>query len=234
MDCTYILLVTNCIQREHLATEQYNTYLSDVHKYPIRYIRYVGDPCLNDEWVFDEQHNLLTVRSKDDYVNLSHKLRLALKAIHSLFPDIKGVFKTDDDIQINIKNLYDILETHSDCDYFGKVIDGKSYCSNYLQSKTYVYEIYPILKKSLIHVVDGSYCAGGGFYISRKAINYIINDPVMFNPFPSNYMDYYDTGTTVFYNLFVFDDKNVGVLLHSKGIQPVNIDISKAVWWKGI
>lgn len=231
----YILGVTNCRHNEHLAQHQYETYLQDIHLFPIKYIRYIGDPSIKEDYIYDQSNSVMTLRCDDGYLNLSRKLYMFYKTVRILFPQVKGVFKIDDDVIINLQHLHNLLEDNSHLDYFGRLVDGKPYKSSYLQNKPYVYNQYPIFETATVDVKYGSYCAGGGYWVSNNAIDAILQAKYLFKPFkPDTYMDLYDESTNTFKGLYVFDDKNVGVVLNNAGIPPTHVNIRDAISWKGI
>lgn len=235
----YVLGVMTCKQNLPNAELQYHKHLSDMKQYPIIYVKFLGDPNLETEWSYNEKENLLTLKCEDDYLNLPNKVYMFLKAIRQLFPNMNGVFKTDDDIKINLPKLYDLLEQNKNVPYWGKCVNGNAYLSLYLSSKEHVITQYPEFKNIPVRVEQGAYCSGGGYYINYNTVRLILDNPNYFSPFPKNtYMDniVHNQQLTYFNNLNVFEDKTIGVVLTRNNVQPKDMihELKEALCWDGI
>jgi len=244
----FIMGVLTCQNNLHMAYKQYQNNLINIHEYPIIYTKFMGNPNLETPWSYNEKENLLIIRCEDDYLNLPNKVYLFLKISKQLFPNMLGVFKTDEDIDINLPNLYKMLEDNKQIPYYGKFVNGSAYYSNYLSSKTYVTDVYPEFKKYNVKVEFGAYCSGGGYFINQNCIKIILENEQYFKPFPKdNYNDYlvriteYIIANNVmenihFNNLNVFEDKTIGVVLNKYNIIPIDKihELIKAVHWDGI
>lgn len=230
-----IMGVMTCKANLHLAKEQQEKYFTNIQKYPILYIKFWGNPNLETDWLYDELNNTLIIKCEDDYVNLPNKVYLFLKIIKTLFPHMP-VFKTDDDIQINIDELYNILIDNATEQYYG-VYAGYQECkSSYLFGKTHVTDKYPELKKIEVHTPQGSYVAGGGYFLNLEALNIILANPNNFRSFPENFLDYYDDKENCIKGINIFEDKTIGYTLFQNGIIPVNKknELMKAVRWENM
>lgn len=165
----YILLILNCKKYRHKANIQKNTWL---HKLPtnISYYHVIGDisMCNSNEYIFDEINNLLYVNSKDDYLNLPHKIITAIKAVNDTF-EYKYIFKTDDD-QILLKDnffetLINILDTKKN-DYGGFNINVKDHITTY-------WTVHPELPRDLF--LKGTiYCNGRFYLLSNRVIQELL------------------------------------------------------------
>jgi hypothetical protein len=241
----YIMGVLTCQKNLHLAEEQYKKHFQEIDKYPIVYVKFMGDPNLSTPWLYDEKNNLLTIRCEDDYVNLPNKVFQFLQITKQLFPNMLGVFKTDEDITINLPNLYQLLENNKHIPYYGRYVNGHAYYSNYLSSKSYVTDTYPEFKQCLINVEQGAYCAGGGYYLNQECVRIVLQNEEYFKPFPKDtYMEHLKSKIehvsptqlreiTYFDNLYVFEDKTIGVVLHNNNITPQDktTELKQAVYW---
>ena len=105
----YIQGIMTCKNNLHKAEDQYNKYLKKISLYPIIYIKFIGDPKLQDEYVYDELNHLLTLKCEDDYINLPNKVFCFFKAICELFPNFTNVVKIDDYVVINLSILYEMM-----------------------------------------------------------------------------------------------------------------------------
>jgi hypothetical protein len=226
----YVLGIMTCKQNLPLSVRQYERHFKGIQKYPFIYMRFIGDPDLPTEWSYNEQEHLLTLRCKDDYLNLPYKMYLFVKAVKALFPHIQGIFKTDDDITIDIEKLYTLLEMYKNEAYFGKYLVGKEHVSKYLVPKEHVTQTYPEFKTYGIRMPEGDYCAGGGYYLNNKVFDIVLKRTDLFRPFPENYKEY--CNGKFFDNVYVFEDKTVGIALGQAGIKPSVVNIREAVYWE--
>lgn len=165
----YILLIMNCKNYYNKALFQKNTWLKNIPSY-LKYYHVIGEPMMETEYEFNEQDNILKVKTLDDYVSLPKKVISAYMAIYKTYDKFKYIFKTDDD-QILVKpNFFDILlklleqkKSH----YGGYIVDVKQpYLSKYNTIHPELPSYLPILKTK--------YCSGRFYFLSNKAIEYLI------------------------------------------------------------
>ena len=82
MDTTqYILGIMTCKNNLHKAEDQYNKYLKKISLYPIIYIKFIGDPKLQDEYVYDELNHLL------------HQLKRKMRQTYLFLYNLKHSFR---------------------------------------------------------------------------------------------------------------------------------------------
>lgn len=169
-----IMLIMNCKKYQWKADIQRNTWLKSVPDF-IKYYHVIGDEDLESEYKFDninEEHNILYVKTPDDYNSLPNKVITAFKAINDTF-SYKYIFKTDDDqklININFFNvLYNLLNAKGPpIHYGGHIVEvTKPYLSEY-------YKIHPELPKELPIQIT-RYCSGRFYFLSYKAIQNILS-----------------------------------------------------------
>ena len=140
-------------------------------------------------------NKFLLVKCRDNYEDLCEKTIYMNRTILSLFPDISGLFKIDDDIIPNLAHFvkFQNFVEQSNTHYAGRLIDGHEYYSTCHYGKCF--------KKKcevprLCH--RGKYSAGPMYYLSRKSIGIL-----------SNVSDYSD---------YIFEDVMVGHLLNKNGV----------------
>lgn len=169
-----IMLIMNCKKYQWKADIQRNTWLKSVPDF-IKYYHVIGDEDLESEYKFNninEEHNILYVKTPDDYNSLPNKVITAFKAINDTF-SYKYIFKTDDDqklININFFNvLYNLLNAKGPpIHYGGHIVEvTKPYLSEY-------YKIHPELPKELPIQIT-RYCSGRFYFLSYKAIQNILS-----------------------------------------------------------
>jgi len=159
------------------------------------YITY-GESTLSTPYVL--QGNYLILKCGDQYENLCEKTICMFRSVYELFPDVKGVFKCDDDIIPNIKKMNELITTvnTNDIPYLGYVWDlPNDYNSNWHYNKcsSTSYNTPKVCKKS-------KYAAGPLYYMNNRSIQTLI--------YNANYNDYF------------FEDSMVGHVLNEHGIFP--------------
>lgn len=105
------------------------------------YVILNGNPDQSEEYIYNEETHVVTLKCPDDYAGLPKKIKAGFRFIKDRFdPDF--VFKIDDDMFVDLDKLFDSLKI-LDCDYAG----------------------------SICHLKDRElYAAGPLYYVSRNAI----------------------------------------------------------------
>jgi GR25 family glycosyltransferase involved in LPS biosynthesis len=246
----YILGVVSCKMNHDKALSQHETHFRSIDKTSILYVRIIGDPLLEKTYMYNELEDTLTLKCEDDYLNLPHKVYLFLQAIKQLFPNVRGVFKTDDDVDINIIKLETFLNQHYEVPYCGVYCEQKDDVCSHLSNKEHVTERYPIFKEVPVKMQYAPYCPGGGYYLSMHAVSIILNHPNNFLPFPTNYKSYMTTihnsiikhdkvchVTNIYFdNLCVFEDKQIGMTLYQNNIMGIDKrdELKDILKWSGL
>jgi hypothetical protein len=162
----FILLIVNCKKYAKKALFQKKTWLPLLPKY-IKYFHIIGNAKLKEDFYFDNENNILWVKTPDDYNNLPEKVYTAYKAIHETY-NYKYIFKTDDDQVLVNNKFFDTItsliktktpQTH----YGGYVVDVKiPHYSKYNK-------IHPELPDNLL-INATKYCSGRFYFLSKDAI----------------------------------------------------------------
>jgi len=216
----FILGIITCKMNYNLAQRQYIKYLHNVDKYPITYVKVIGDENLDTPWLYSEKDNLLIIKCDDGYLNLPNKVFQFIKISKRIFKRFKGIFKTDDDIEININNLYKLLLKFQDIDYFGNYAGCEAIKTSYVMKKRYVTDKYKLFQNHLVDTEFGHFCSGGGYYLNEKSIDIIIENETYFKEFPKNDYEKYLYNNDYFKGLNIFEDKSIGVILTRNNILP--------------
>ncbi len=121
-----------------------------------------GNPSLNDEYIKHE--HIITIKCGDTYDCLTDKTLKLLEISNQLYPDIKGLFKCDDDIVLNVNRFNSFLlkiEQMKDKDYIGK-------------------SIYTVEKKGdkEWNTLHAQYCGGPLYYLSKKSIQVFVENSI--------------------------------------------------------
>ncbi len=173
---------------------------------------FIGDPDQKEEWIIDSEKKVIRIKCADNYESLPMKTYRSLEyAFKNHFDEIEGVFKTDDDIDLDLDLLYKNLCKNSELEYFGNpVIVRNEYMSSWHFGKCEDANINTTPQQ----VPISHYCSGGGYYINKKNLHRILE---MQDVFTSN----------------IFEDVCTGIALNSIGVYPDNgIDIRNmgCVW----
>jgi hypothetical protein len=242
MDITqYILGIMTCKNNLHKAEDQYNKYLKKISLYPIIYIKFIGDPTLQDEYVYDEINHLLTLKCEDDYVNLPNKVYCFFKAIRELFPNFTNLVKIDDDVVINLPILYEMMLENKYVPYAGNKVKSEV-LSWFFTKKPDVCAKYPEFAYTPFYLNDTEYCAGCAYFLNKDSVLKILKHPEFFEPFKNNYMDYvtreYQVGELknfgFFLKLYPFEDHSVGLVLNTIykiTIKDIIEDLKLGAYW---
>ena len=160
----------NCKKYIKKAMFQKMTWLKLIPPY-LKFYHVIGDETLDKHFVFDDESQILWVKTGDDYNSLPKKVIRAYSAVYSTF-DFKYLFKTDDD-QILVNNkFFDIIvsiinKTLPKLHYGGYIVDvQKPYLSQY-------HRIHPELPERL-PILPGRYCSGRFYFLSRTAVSNLI------------------------------------------------------------
>lgn len=171
---------------------------------------FIGDVNLKSDYLVDESNNVVYLKVPDNYESLSMKTYYAMKFISENYLDkIDGVFKTDDDINLDIDKLFKCVSDNKNVQYFGVVNSSTEYESTYHFGKCES----PEMNRKSIRIPNCVYCPGGGYYISKSSISNIINNKSIFQD-------------------IIFEDVSVGVSMNRYGILPTNINVKDngCVW----
>ena len=174
------------------------------------YYYFIGDQEIDGDYLVDEVNKIVYLNIPDNYESLSIKTHHALKFIKENYYDkIGGVFKSDDDIELNLDKLHNCIINNKDIKYFGIVNDIEEYNSDYHFNKCESKEI----NKKLIKVPKCTYCSGGGYYLDKSLLDTIIED--------DSYIE------------LIYEDAFVGYSLNKRNIYPTNIPIKgNGCYWK--
>jgi len=155
----------NCKKYENKANIQRDTWLKTIPSY-LKYYHVIGDELLDSEFTFDNDNQILWVKTPDDYNSLPKKVIESYKAVKSIF-NFKYIFKTDDDQKLIKPTFFNIitklvLNRRPTTHYGGFIVDVPfSHLSQY-------HTIHPELPKN-IPVYATKYCNGRFYFLSKDA-----------------------------------------------------------------
>ena len=161
----FILLIMNCKKYENKANIQRDTWLKTLPSY-LNYYHVIGDESLDIDFAFDNDNQILWVKTPDDYNSLPKKVIEAYNAVNATF-DFKYIFKTDDDQMLVKPSFFNtitklVLNRKPTTHYGGYIVDVPfSYLSQYNK-------IHPELPNN-IPVYATRYCNGRFYFLSKDA-----------------------------------------------------------------
>ncbi len=245
----YLICIKTCLPRLNSNPEQLKTLKLLSEKYPIDYITYYGSENQKEEYLYEQQHKILTVKTKDDYLNLSDKIMHLFKFLfdfircNETMKNLKGIVLTDEDIQLFQDHFYNILEDNKHLSYWGNIAHYTKElnlsdhiiqkCKQSKSLQQLVKSKYPLLETVPIAVSKCSFTSGGFTFLSTETLLELAQLDSFFAPFPSSNDLKYHLGPNneYFKDLAVFDDTQIGIALQSIGIFPKGQDISKIAHW---
>jgi hypothetical protein len=207
-----IMLIMNCKKYEWKADIQRNTWLKSIPSF-IKHYHVIGVEDLEVEYKFNNETNILYVKTPDDYNSLPNKVITSFKAVNETF-SYKYVFKTDDDQNLINTNFFEVVynllnATGPPIHYGGHIVEvTRPYLSEY-------YKIHPELPKDLPIQIT-KYCSGRFYFLSSKALrNLLTKRESIIKEFLEDY--------AIGYNLHIFFKSNMLKLNTDKAfvdIQP--------------
>ena len=131
----YILLIFNCIKYKHKALKQKTTWLKDLNtlknKNRLAYFHVIGNPKLDQDFVFDTDNQILWLKVADDYNSLPKKVIQAYEAVTKMYK-FKYIFKTDDDQRVSPVSFFDTLIKVLDNKYASPVLTNRVHYGGYI------------------------------------------------------------------------------------------------------
>jgi hypothetical protein len=167
----YVLLIMNCKKYQWKANKQKESWLQNIPE-SLPYFHVIGNPNLPEDFQLNNKENLLYVKVEDDYNSLPKKVIAAFKVILHYYPNLKYIFKTDDDQILTNMKFFDIImnlikNIKPKLHYGGqKVVINTPYLSQYNR-------IHPELPKDLI-LHKTVYSSGRFYFLSKPAIQNLI------------------------------------------------------------
>ena len=162
-----------------------------------------GDPNLENDYkiTFDKY---ISLKCGDYYEHLTEKTITLFKVIQQIHPDVKGVFKCDDDIIPNIHKLNDLfqyLNNNTNIDYLGHTVKYE-----YDESSYWHYNKCSDIKFNVLYPIKKCHHTSGPLYfLSMNAIR-------IFNNINKN-------------EFLFYEDTMVGYYLNQQNIFPVHYHV---------
>lgn len=167
----YIFVLYSCKKNIDIVNKTYEKINNKLNNVKI-FITY-GDNLDNSDYkIIDDKYIVLNVL--DNYDNLNNKTLALINTINKLYPSIKGLFKCDDDIIININHINNMISyiDINNIDYCGYYIDNTK---NRIQR-----QIQLDIEKNVEQPIryECKYSGGPLYFLSRKSLNTFLNDNI--------------------------------------------------------
>lgn len=204
----YIFIIYTCKKNLAKANTMYHRYLNNMYimnQFKIKtFIMYGDDTIDGEHTIIDDKYLVLNV--DDGYGSLHFKTLKMCKTIYSLYPKIKGLFKCDDDIIININSIEFLIQSlrKFTINYYGHscIVHEKENNSNHL-----IETGKSVTINEKINTPASVYCGGPFYYLSGNSLQ-IINDVEE------------DMVKDIFY-----EDLMIGNILNMKSIYPIHSNL---------
>lgn len=177
----YILLIFNCVKYRHKALNQKSSWLQELsalkNKDRITYFHVLGNPDLEQDFLIDNEEQILWIKVNDDYNSLPKKVIQALEAITKLFY-FKYIFKTDDDQMVSPVKFFDALITVLDNKYSDPIFANRVHYGGHIVDvkqpyNSLYYKLHPELPLDLIVNVT-QYCSGRFYLLSHNVVDFLL------------------------------------------------------------
>lgn len=155
---------------------------------------------------YDSKTNILLLKVNDNYESLPKKIYLAIRYILEKYPEINGIYKTDDDIVYQkIDILIKIIKYcyNNDINYSGLIIDN---IDRDKISDRRIRKRFENKKINNIYHSDAIYCYGAGYYLSKTSMKIIKEHQIYI------YKQY-------------LEDVSIGHILNKYNIYPIRMNL---------
>lgn len=169
----------------------------DLNNIIFDYKYFIGDPNLISPVVKGE---IVYLPCEDNYENLPKKVKLMIKWISENLSSFEYIFKTDDDIKFNFNRLGETFHNiyMNKIDYAGNYVETTQSLSDYHVGKSEA-------NIGFVKIDPMTYCSGGGYFLSKKSVECILNNLNM--------------------KCNIFEDYTIGKILNNCGISPSPIKL---------
>lgn len=176
----FVILLLSCSKNNHNISILKKLWL---RRCGVPYVIVTGNASLTKDYFYFPKTKRLVVCSEDDYDHLCDKMHNAFMAITQIFPNVKGIFKIDDDVFLSIPRFHKWIQKTNDIDYAGircKMMDYWSYY-HYGKCSSAQMNMIPMYLSKIV------YAQGPFYFVSRKSINILIKN---MKPHEHLYEDY--------------------------------------------
>jgi len=182
-----ILLILNCYKYKKKALFQKNTWLKNLPK-NIKYYHILANENIKENYIFNDEENILIVSCPDDYCNLPKKVIRAYEAIYQRY-DFKYIYKTDDDQMLINPNFFNniagiLKDQENRIHYGGNIITLK------MPQVSMYHKIHNELPSTIV-LKPTKYSNGRFYFLSIHAVKQLIKNK---NNIDKEYIEDYAIG----------------------------------------
>jgi hypothetical protein len=204
----YVFVIYSCKKNLHKANAIYDRFHTQIEdEFNMKMLILYGDNLSKKKVYEIKEEKYLILNVEDGYEFLDLKSLKLFKTIVKIFPNIKGCFKCDDDVVLNLSGLTNflILLNTFPIDYSGFSSirlenDNKNRINHHINSKN-------IKTTRKIKSQSAIYCGGPLYYLSKKSLECIDK---------TKYTDVQD----IFY-----EDLMIGRILNQHSIFPLHCNL---------
>lgn len=170
-------------------------------------IALIGDPTL-DISRYNINDNILYLNVNDSYEYLPSKIYAGIEWCYKQWPNLKGIFKTDDDIMFeNYNKMVTCILENTHIPYWGLHVDS---ISGGLVHQTTIERCFNDKSLKDIQYYKTTHCFGAGYWLSNDVIKHI-----------TQYKSFFDN--------IGLEDTNIGYIINKGGWIPKHIPNP---WWQ--
>ena len=168
----YIFIIYTYKKNLHVANKTYDLFVIPIIKllenYKIKVLIMYGNNNIKNSYKLIKDR-CLVIKSPDDYINLHIKTIRLMNTISNVYPNIKGLFKCDDDIIINFKSIIQFINIINQkqhiIDYAGKVVQLP-----YIEDNSKHFKQFKKINIESFSTPESIYCGGPLYYLSNAAL----------------------------------------------------------------
>lgn len=172
----YLFIIYSCFKNLHKSNSLYDLIINRLQNSKCYII--CGISSLNKLYeIVDDKY--LYIKCGDDYNNLCEKTITICKTIKVAFPNVKGIFKCDDDIIPNILHINQLIQfvDNNNIDYLGRQIIINSSRND---NEYYVKTGSIIGQNNTYQVFKCIYAAGPLYYLSMTSVSILASATIDF------------------------------------------------------
>jgi hypothetical protein len=201
----YIFIIYSCKKQLSYANNIYNKLIKDNLVKCKIFIIY-GD---NLDTEYKIIHNYIVLNVLDDYNSLNLKTLKLFQTINILFPNIKGIFKCDDDIISNLNHLNNFITSD--------VINSIDYCGYKVNIENEIIYNNIILPKV-------QYCGGPLYYLSKKSLDCFKNINIIMHISEDVMVGLNLNSNLIFpYDYKLYDIKDINIISYHNNNRDINL-----------
>ena len=201
----YIFIIYSCKKQLSYANNIYNKLIKDNLVKCKIFIIY-GD---NLDTEYKIIHNYIILNVLDDYNSLNLKTLKLFETINILFPNIKGIFKCDDDIISNLNHLNNFITSD--------VINSIDYCGYKVNIENEIIYNNIILPKV-------QYCGGPLYYLSKKSLDCFKNINIIMHISEDVMVGLNLNSNLIFpYDYKLYDIKDINIISYHNNNRDINL-----------